>query len=57
MEYELQEVVQKIKVTTFKLNSRYISSQEKKWIENEVLRLIAKRNLLENKITEGTLLE
>jgi hypothetical protein len=53
--------MKEIRMTTGKLNfmnrNHYTSSNEKKWIEEKLLRLIAKRNILENKITEGMLLE
>jgi hypothetical protein len=61
MENELQEIMKDIRMTTGKLNfmnaNYYTSSKEKKWIEEKLLRLIAQKKLLENKITEGMLLE
>lgn len=57
MENELQETMKEIRLTTAKLNWKYTSSSEKKWIEEKLIRLIAKKNTLENKITEGMLLD
>ena len=61
MEQELQEIMREIRMTTGKLNfmnaNYYTSSKEKKWIEEKLLRLIAQKKLLENKITEGMFLE
>lgn len=61
MENELQEIMKDIRMTTGKLNfmntNYYSSTKEKKWIEEKLLRLIAQKKLLENKITEGMLLE
>jgi hypothetical protein len=61
MENELQEIMKVIRMTTGKLNfmntNYYSSTKEKKWIEEKLLKLIAQKKLLENKITEGMLLE
>lgn len=61
MENELQEIMKDIRMTTGKLNfinsNYYSSTKEKKWIEEKLLRLIAQKKLLENKIIEGVFLE
>lgn len=61
MENELQEIMKDIRMTTGKLNfmnaNYYTSSEEKKWIEEKLLKLIARKKLLENTITENMLLE
>ena len=55
MEQELQEVIKEIRWLSYRLNNH--SYNNKKMQENELLRLIAKKNMLENKITESMLLE
>ena len=59
MKHELLELIAQIKLETCKLNEpkRYFSSKSKKEQEKELLMLIAKKNLLEQKITEGISLE
>jgi len=55
MEQELQEVIKEIRWLSYRLNNHGYNN--KKMQENELLRLIAKKNTLENKITESMLLE
>lgn len=56
MEQELQELIKEIRWLEYRLNINNYSAN-RKMQENELLRLIAKKNTIENKITEGMLLE
>ena len=56
MEQELLELIKNIKWLEYRLNINNYRTN-RKMQENELLRLIAKKNMIENKITEGMLLE
>jgi hypothetical protein len=56
MEQELLELIKNIKWLEYRLNINNYGAN-RKMQENELLRLIAKKNMIENKITEGMLLE
>ena len=50
------ELIKEIRWLEYRLNINNYSAN-RRMQENELLRLIAKKNMIENKITEGMLLE
>lgn len=57
MEGELEEIIKQIRIKTWKMNSH---STPKSWrddYQKQIIKLIAQKQILENKITESMLLD